>query len=233
MTNMLTATDINAWYGSAHVVFDGSVRVGAGEIVGLLGRNGAGKTSMLRAIMGVEVHRTGTVTLDGADVSSLSADRLARRGVGWVPDDRRLFPMLTVTENLRLSARRRDAQTPEELFDVFPLLEKLMGRRGSELSGGEQQVVAIARAIINRPRVLLLDEPSEGLAPIVVDQLRSIIKNLPERFGVSILVADENLSVALDLCSRVYVFDAGVIAYEGSAHEFADETELQNRYLAV
>lgn len=230
---VLSVEHLDVAYGKAQVVFDVSLEVGESEIVGVLGRNGAGKTSLLRALMNLEVHSSGRVTHRGDDVTKLKPEMLARRGFGWVPDNRAIFPDMSVRDNLRLAMRKTDGDILERLFEALPILKRLIDRSGSELSGGEQQVVAIARGLVSQPNLLLLDEPTEGLAPVVVEQLKDVIVKFPEMFGVSILLADENLSVSLDLCSRVYVLDGGQLVYSGSAEAFAAEKELQNKYLAV
>ncbi len=233
MSAVLEVAGLGAAYGSAQVLFDVALEVGEAEIVGLLGRNGAGKTSLLRAIMGIDVKRHGAVWLHGKSIASARTEKIARGGVGWVPDDRRIFPDLTVAENLALAGRRATKEVTDELVDALPLLGDLVDRRGSALSGGEQQVVAIARALAGRPRLLLLDEPSEGLAPVVVEALTAAIAGLPQRLGVAILVADENLAVALEMSQRVYVLEAGSIVHEGTAAAFSGQRDLQDRYLAL
>ncbi|MCW2674926.1 MAG: transporter ATP-binding protein [Frankiales bacterium] len=233
MTGVLEVAGLEASYGSAQVLFDIALEVGDGEVVGLLGRNGAGKTSLLRAIMGIDVKRHGAVRLHGKSIGGARTEAIARAGVGWVPDDRRIFPDLTVAENLALAGRRATKEVTAELVDALPLLGDLLDRRGTALSGGEQQVVAVARALAGRPRLLLLDEPSEGLAPVVVEALTAAIAELPQRLGVAILVADENLAVALEMSQRVYVLEAGAIVHESTAAAFAEQTELQDKYLAL
>jgi branched-chain amino acid transport system ATP-binding protein len=233
VTGVLEVAGLEASYGSAQVLFDIALEVGDGEVVGLLGRNGAGKTSLLRAIMGIDVKRHGAVRLHGKSIGGARTEAIARAGVGWVPDDRRIFPDLTVAENLALAGRRATKEVTAELVDALPLLGDLLDRRGTALSGGEQQVVAVARALAGRPRLLLLDEPSEGLAPVVVEALTAAIAELPQRLGVAILVADENLAVALEMSQRVYVLEAGAIVHESTAAAFAGQTELQDKYLAL
>lgn len=227
---------VSAWYGAARALFDVSLEVGKGEMVGLLGRNGAGKSTTFKATMGIEVRRTGTVTAFGDDVGRRATDAIARAGVGWVPEDRRLFPGLTVAENIGIAAAAAPSEGPvpiDELVDAFPLLGKLLSRRGDQLSGGEQQVVSVARALAARPRLLLLDEPTEGLAPVVVQQLEGSIARLPEDFGVSVLLAEQNLDFVLRLTTRVYVLETGRIVHAGDTSEFAADASLQERYLSV
>jgi branched-chain amino acid transport system ATP-binding protein len=234
----LALTGVSAWYGHARALFDISLDVRPGEIVALLGRNGAGKTTTLRAVMGVETRRTGDVTLHGRSINGMKTDRIARLGVGWVPEDRRIFPNLTVRENLRLAQnavtkRDRGALPLEEIFTALPIIEKLIDRRGSALSGGEQQAVAIARALAARPRVLLLDEPTEGLAPVIVRSLRDAVADLPTKLGVSIVIAEQNLAFVKALAQRVFVLDTGRLVYQDSTAAFGASEDLQRRYLSA
>jgi branched-chain amino acid transport system ATP-binding protein len=230
---LLAMRDVSAWYGTALALERASLEVREGEIVGLLGRNGAGKTTTFRTVMGIDVRRTGTVEIAGEPVDGIGTDGVARRGVGWVPDDRRVFADLTVEDNLMLASRRRGRPDIGPVLEVFPMLESLMQRIGSQLSGGQQQMVAIARALVARPRVLLLDEPAEGLAPLTVSALEKAIARLPGQFGVAVLVAEQNLGFVLGLASRVYVLETGRVVYEGPASEFARRSELQRDYLSV
>lgn len=234
----LAVVGVSAWYRHAQALFDVSLDVQPGEVVAVLGRNGAGKTTTLRAIMGIQVHRTGHVSIYGESVDNSGTDSIARMGVGWVPEDRRIFPNLTVRENLRLAqnAARKRVRGPLPLSDIFralPIVEKLIDRKGSALSGGEQQAVAIARALAARPRVLLLDEPTEGLAPVIVKTLTKAIAELPRDLGVSIVLAEQNLAFVRAVAHRVYVLDTGRLVYEGSAEAFSESPELQQRYLSV
>jgi ABC-type branched-subunit amino acid transport system ATPase component len=233
---LLTVSELSAWYGSAQVLFDVSLSVQAGQIVGLLGRNGAGKTSTLRAIMGAGIRRSGNVSLGGSDISQRNIEQRARDGVAWVPDDRRVFGRLTVRQNLELAALAADrgqAVTTDEICETFPMLGALLGKHGNELSGGEQQLVAVARALVPRPRVLLLDEPTEGLAPLIVEELISAIGRLPGEFGVGILLVEENAEAAAALCSDVVVIQLGQVAYTGPAREFFSNAQLRDSLLAL
>lgn len=236
LTPMLELKGVDAWYKSAQALFDVSIAVGAGEVVGLLGRNGAGKSSTFNSIMNLEVRRRGHIVAADADLMSMSTDAIARHGVGWVPEDRRIFPNLTVTENLQLArfaSGDRSIVTVDELADALPLLRPLLGRQGNQLSGGEQQLVSVARALVPSPRILLLDEPTEGLAPLVVEGLAESIANLPRNFGVSILLAEQNLDFIVELTDRVYVLDTGRIVHQGTAAELAADTTIQKRLLSV
>jgi len=179
--------------------------------------------------------RRGSVEVCGENVSRLRPEQLARRGIAWVPEDRRVFAGLTVLENLRLAAEQSvQGDVPlDEILEALPLLKPLLKRRGDQLSGGEQQAVALARALACRPKVLLLDEPTEGLAPLIVEGLESAIARLPERFGVSVILAEQNLGFVLRLTSRVYVLETGHLVYHGTSEEFAASPDLQEQYLSV
>lgn len=227
---------LSGWYGAAQALFNIDLEARPGEVIGLLGRNGAGKSSTFKSIMNLGLKRTGTVSLDGQDVTSTAADAIARSGVAWVPEDRRIFTNLTVRENLRLAqfaAGDRDPVEVDELVETLPLLGKLIGRNGTQLSGGEQQLVAVARALVSRPRLLLLDEPTEGLAPLIVEGIASSVAGLPEHFDVTIVVAEQHLPFITSLTSRVYVLETGRVVHSGSTAEFAKDRALQERYLSV
>jgi branched-chain amino acid transport system ATP-binding protein len=233
---LLAASSLSAWYGSAQVLFDVTLGLEAGQIVGLLGRNGAGKTSTLRAIMGAGIRRDGQVMLEGRDVSRDSVEQMARCGVAWVPDDRRIFGRLSVRQNLELAAMAagsRRAVPVSELCEAFPMLDGLLGKHGNELSGGEQQLVAVARALVSRPLVLLLDEPTEGLAPLIVEEMVRAIGRLPEEFGVAILLVEENAEVAAALCRQVAVLQLGQVSYNGAAADFFGDAQLRDSLLAL
>lgn len=227
---------VSAWYRSAQALFDISLEVRTGEVVGLLGRNGAGKSSTFNAIMNLEVRRRGDVVACGRSLNGLSTDAIARHGVSWVPENRRIFPGLTVRENIelaRFAAAGRGTVSVDELADALPLLRPLLGRPGNHLSGGEQQLVAVARALVPRPRVLLLDEPTEGLAPLVVAELAAAITTLPRDFGVSVLLAEQNLDFVVELSNRVYVLETGRIVHASSTAELAADSEAQHRLLTI
>ncbi len=232
----LDLRNVNASYGTAHALFDISLHVSPSEMVGLLGRNGAGKSSTFNAVMNLELRRNGSVRALGSSLDGVSTDAIARRGVAWVPENRRIFPTLSVEENIDLGRRASTGMgslTTDELVDAFPLLKKLLKRRGNQLSGGEQQVVAVARALAGRPQVLLLDEPTEGLAPVVVDQLTESIRHLPTTLGIAVLLAEQNLNFVLELTSRVYVLETSRVVHAGGTEEFGSNSELQRRYLSV
>jgi branched-chain amino acid transport system ATP-binding protein len=232
---MLTCSNIETFYDSAHVLFGVSLEVAAGRVACLVGRNGAGKTTCLRSIMGLTRPRSGSIRLDGEEISGLRAFEIARRGIGYVPEDRRIFADLTVWENLDVAARSRGgttAWTLERVFDLFPKLRELVDRQGGFLSGGEQQMLTIARTLMGNPELLLLDEPSEGLAPLVVDHLKEQIARLKQD-GLTILLAEQNVDFCLDLADRVYVLEKGRIRYEGTSASFRKDESIRAQYLAL
>ncbi len=226
----LSVTGLSVAYGGSRVVRGASLRVGPGEAVALLGRNGAGKTSTLMAIAGAVPPAEGTVSLDGVPVQGQPAYRIARRGLSLVPQGRRIFPTLTVRENLTLGERNGNI---EQVLALFPPLAERTRVRGSALSGGEQQMLAIGRALMTRPTILLMDEPSEGLAPTAVRSLGELIAQLRRIGALSILIAEQNLRLALSVADRVYVLERGEVVYAGPAEHFREERALQNRYLGV
>jgi branched-chain amino acid transport system ATP-binding protein len=231
---LLSMSGVDAFYGTAQALFDVALEVNEGEMIGLVGRNGAGKTTTFKSIMGVEVTRRGRIEVEEHDLSRALPETAARAGVAWVPADRRIFAQLSVLDNLKLAADARKVPLDvDEIIDVMPLMARLIDREGYQLSGGEQQAVAIARALAARPRVLLLDEPTEGLAPLVVQQLEESIAALPTRLGVSVLLAEQNLQFILRLTSRVYVLETGRVVHSSSSAEFAGAHDLQHKYLSV
>lgn len=233
---LLTVESLNARYGTAHVLFSVSLRADRGETVALLGRNGAGKSTLLKSIARVEVETSGTIRLGDTDLTRLAPHRAARAGVQLVPEDRRVLASLTVRENLELGrhgAADRPPPSLEEILALFPTLTPLLSRRGRELSGGEQQLVAVARAMMARPRLLLADESSEGLAPIIVQQVGDALRRLRAQGDLTIVLAEQNARFALDLCDRAYVIDGGRIVFSGRPEELAAEEDLQRRYLAL
>jgi branched-chain amino acid transport system ATP-binding protein len=232
---MLEVRGINTYYGLSHILFDVSLSVRKGEIVCLLGRNGAGKSTTMKSIMGLTPPKQGEVVFRGEPVTSLPPFQMCRRGVGFVPDDRRVFADLTVGENLEISARPRqgnDGWDKERVYNFFPALRLLDGRRAGVLSGGEQQMLTIGRALITNPELLLLDEPTEGLAPIIVEMLEEKILEL-KASGLSVLLAEQNQNVALRLSDRAYIIDNGHIRYQGSIDDLRQDEAIRHKYLLV
>jgi len=226
---------VHAYYGDSHVLQGVDLELAPGEIACLLGRNGAGKTTTMKSIVGYVPPARGRVVFDGTDVAGRPVYENVRRGIGYVPEDRRIFPGLTVEENLEVAVLPprpgQDPWTFERVFETFPLLARLRRRKGGELSGGEQQLLAIARALVGNPRVLLLDEPCEGLAPVIVEALGEVIASL--KAEVPILLAEQNARFALGIADRGYVIEKGRVVFRGSRKELLDNREVQERYLAV
>lgn len=232
---MLEVRDIHTYYGLSHILFGLSLSVSRGEVVCLLGRNGAGKSTTMRSIMGITPPRKGTVRFKGSDCTGQKPFRMARLGLGYVPDDRRIFANLTVGENLEIVERRRPGNNgwdKSRVYKFFPALERIDERRAGFLSGGEQQMLAIARALMINPEMLLLDEPTEGLAPLIIKSLVEQIARLKES-GLTVLLAEQNLKVALELSDRGYVIDNGRIRYEGSIGDLRENDEVRRKYLLV
>jgi branched-chain amino acid transport system ATP-binding protein len=228
---LLDVREIHTAYGLSRVLFGVSVEVRAGECVCLLGRNGVGKSTTMRSIIGLTPPQEGRVTWKGTDITGWEPYRVARAGIGFVPEDRRIFADLTVWENLDV-ARRPGPWTPERVFDLFPKLRDLSSRNGGYLSGGEQQMLTIARTLMGNPELLLLDEPSEGLAPLVVDHLQEQIARL-KREGLTILLAEQNVEFSLALAERVYVLEKGSIRFSGPAGRLRDDERLRHELLAL
>jgi branched-chain amino acid transport system ATP-binding protein len=231
----LSVRGLQVWYGSAQAVFGVDLEVADGEIVGLLGRNGAGKTSTMLGILGAGVRRRGEIDFAGREVSSYPVHRLAKAGLAWVPDDRRVFATLTVEENFAVarSAAGRDTLSTAELVDLFPLLSPILRRPAGVLSGGEQQVVSIARALVSRPRVLLVDEPTEGLAPVLVDSLVETLQRMRSSLNQGMLLAEANQSVVAELATRVTVLSVGRQVYSAGIEQFQSDEDVRHRYLSL
>ena len=231
---ILEFAGVDTYYGETQALFDVSLNVGAGEVVALLGANGAGKTTTLRSILGLTRARQGRVAFDGRDVTRAPTHEIARAGLGWVPDDRRVFPTLTVERNLAIAVKptRFRPWTLKECFEVFSALEYLMGRECENLSGGEMQMVAIARVLLGAPGLVLLDEPSQGLAPKVVQDVLRVIRRLKAE-GVGVLVVEQNVQTALEVADRVYVLDRGVLVHAGPAAQLRENAALRRRLLGV
>ena len=232
---MLRVTDIHVYYGDSHVLQGVSLTVHVGEIVALLGRNGAGKSTTLKGIIGVIPPKSGHVLFNGEDVTGRPVYETVRKGIAFVPEDRRIFQGLTVKENLEVAVlpprQGLTSWTIERVYDVFPLLHRLKNRKGGNLSGGEQQMLAIARALVGNPVLLLLDEPCEGLAPVIVEEMGRIISGI--KSDIPVLLSEQNAYFALSIADRGYVIDKGVICYEGNRQDMITNTEVQSRYLTV
>jgi branched-chain amino acid transport system ATP-binding protein len=230
--------DVHTYYGKSHILHGVSLKVDPGEVVGLLGRNGVGKSTTLKTIMGLVRPRHGTVLLDGAPVSELPPHRLARLGVGYVPEDRRIFRLLTVMENLRtgldregMTDQKRQALL-DKAFSFFPVLAERRTQAGGTLSGGEQQMLAIARAMMLEPKIILLDEPTEGLMPRMVSQIRDIIEVLHEE-GVAILLVEQNVPLTLEASQRVYIMEKGMVRHHCAASEIDVHHPIVQQYLGI
>ena len=233
---LLEVRNIDAYYGDSHILYDLSLDVSEGEVVCLLGRNGAGKSTTLKSIIGLVPPRAGRIALRGQDVAGLPPFRIARLGIGYVPEDRRVFGNLTVAENLEV-ARRTWANgartwTADHVFELFPHLRSMRDRFAGGLSGGEQQMLTIARTLMGHPAVLLLDEPSEGLAPLVVQMLSEQLKRL-KGTGLTMLVAEQNVHFVSGLGDRVYVLENGAVHYQGGMTEFLANEDVRRAHLAV
>jgi branched-chain amino acid transport system ATP-binding protein len=231
---MLALKDIHTFYGETQALFGVSLDVGAGEVVALLGPNGAGKTTTLRSILNLSAVRRGNIHFDGVDITRTPTHEIARRGIGWVPDDRRVFPTLTVERNLGIARKRSRFRSwsVEECFGIFSALEYLRHRECENLSGGEMQMVAISRALLGSPGLVLLDEPSQGLAPRMVQQVVSVIKKL-QREGIAVLLVEQNALTALAVADRVYVMDKGRVVHQGPAPDLLKDASLRTRLLGV
>jgi branched-chain amino acid transport system ATP-binding protein len=231
--NLLEASGLNSYYGDSHILFDVSLRVGRNEVVGLLGRNGAGKSTTLKSLMGVVTPRTGTVMLDGVDIAGRKSHAIARAGMQLVHEERRIFGSLNVEENLVLAGLTASGRWPlDRVYELFPRLKERRGNRGTDLSGGEQQMLAIARALVRDPKIVLLDEPFEGLAPVIVRDLMAACRDLAAA-GQTIVLVEQNLAATLALAQRVYIINNGHIVHEGPAQELKAQPELLQRYLGV
>ena len=234
---MLTVSGLNAWYDTSHVVQGLDFEVRAGEIVTLMGRNGAGKTSTLKSIMGLLAKRGGSVLFDGHEIAALPAHTRFHRGLAYVPEERRIVPGLSVRENLRLgliAGKERDQERGriDDIARTFPRLAERMEQEGTSLSGGEQQMLAIARAMMARPRMILLDEPSEGIMPLLVHEMFELFLRM-KREGTTILLVEQNVERALHISDRAYILDQGRIVHQGDAQALLDDREIQDRYCAV
>jgi len=222
--NVLEASGLQTFYGKSHILHDVGLTVGEGEIVALLGRNGAGKSTTLRSLIGLTHARAGVITIFGQATTDWSPHRVAALGVGFVPEGRRIFANLSVDENLRVPLERSGPWTIARVYELFPRLHERKAAKGRQLSGGEQEMLAIARALLLNPRLLMLDEPSQGLAPLIVKQVFEVIGSARSE-GMSVLLVEQNVRAAVEVADRAYVLDNGSIAFEGPAAEFARDEE--------
>jgi branched-chain amino acid transport system ATP-binding protein len=233
---ILRVDEIDVFYGASQILFGVSFGVEKGQSLALLGRNGAGKSTTMKAIIGIAPAKRGRVSVRGTPVQKFTPDRIAREGVGFVPEDRQIFPEHSVEDNLKIAIKPgvggRIDWTLEKIYDVFPILASMRGRMGGRLSGGEQRMLTIARTLMGNPDVVLLDEPSEGLAPIIVEKIGELIQRLRD-MGTTLIVAEQNMHFCLDIASHVAVIDKGHIVYRGSIDELRANDDVKKRYLAV
>jgi branched-chain amino acid transport system ATP-binding protein len=231
--SLLEAHGLHSYYGDSHILFDVSLRVEKSEVVALLGRNGAGKSTTLKSLMGVVTPRAGSVKLDGEEMAGRKSHDIARAGMQLVHEDRRIFGSLNVEENLVLAGLTAPSRWPlDRIYEMFPRLKERRGSRGTDLSGGEQQMLAIARALIRNPKIVLLDEPFEGLAPLIVRELVQVCGQLAAA-GQTIVLVEQNIAATLALAHRVYMLNNGHVVHEGPADEIRKQPELLQRYLGV
>jgi branched-chain amino acid transport system ATP-binding protein len=235
---MLSLRDVHTYYGKSHILHGVSLEVGPGEVVGLLGRNGVGKSTTLKSVMGLAPPASGQVTFEGRDITGLAPHHLARLGIAWVPEDRRIFRLLSVMENLRTGLDRagmddaRRAKLLDKIYAVFPVLRDRRNQAGGTLSGGEQQMLAIARAMMLEPKIMLVDEPTEGLMPRMVSQIREIVDML-HREGVAILLVEQNVALTLAVSNRVYIMEKGVVRHQAPAAVLREDQAVIHQYLGV
>jgi branched-chain amino acid transport system ATP-binding protein len=236
---LLEVEGLNTYYGDSHVLQDMSLTVDQGELVALLGRNGMGKSTTLKSIMGLVKPRSGTVIYKSEDVMGYPPYKVAKAGIGYVPEERRIFPNLTVLDNLamgikggKIDKRNPNAWTVKRIFEHFPSLEVRRGSKGAHLSGGEQQMLAVGRSLMGNPELVLVDEPTEGLAPLVVKEVRDMLEDI-NKTGVSILLVEHKLKVAISLARRVYLMKKAQLAFAGTVEELAVQREIREKYLEV
>jgi branched-chain amino acid transport system ATP-binding protein len=231
--SLLEVTGLNSYYGDSHILFDVSLRVEKNEVVALLGRNGAGKSTTLKSLMGVVTPRTGSVKLEGVELAGRKSHAIARAGMQLVHEERRIFASLSVEENLVIAGLTASNRWPlARIYEMFPRLKERRGSRGTDLSGGEQQMLAIGRALIRDPKIVLLDEPFEGLAPVIVQDLMRACRDLAAA-GQTIVLVEQNLAATLALAQRVYIINNGHLAHEGSAADLKAQPDILRRYLGV
>ncbi len=233
----LKVENINTFYGTSHVLQGVSLEVGKQEIVTLVGRNGAGKTTTIKSILGITPVRTGHIWFNGTDISSLPTHSIVQRGISYVPEERRIIPGLSVRENIRIALlrsknRNREDEMIERVARYFPRLKDRLNQEGTSLSGGEQQMLAIARALVTDPEIMLIDEPTEGLMPLLVETIAEIIQTINQT-GVAVLLVEQNMEMALGISHRAYIIEEGRIQFSGSATDVLGNEELQRRYLTI
>ncbi len=236
----LEVKDMNTFYGASHVLQNMSLTVDQGELVALLGRNGMGKSTTLKSIMGLVKPKSGTVKFDGRDITGYPPYKAAKAGLGYVAEERRIFPNLTVTDNLAIGIKGGKIKNPEDpdvwtierIFDHFPKLKERANQKGSLLSGGEQQMLSIGRSLMGNPRLIMVDEPTEGLAPILVNEVRDMIEDI-NKTGVSVLFVEHNLKVAMSLADRIYLMGKAQLAFTGTVEELEAQPEIREKYLEV
>jgi branched-chain amino acid transport system ATP-binding protein len=238
MPSVLEVSDIHTYYGDSYVLQGVSLNVGPGQVVGLMGRNGVGKTTTIRSIVGFSPPRRGRITFKDSDVTKMASHQIAKSGISLVPQGRRIFPSLTVAEHLRVFARGGNGAGEHgwdeaRILSLFPNLEQRLKQKGSALSGGEQQMLAIARALLTNPQLLLMDEPSEGLSPLAMQHVVDVIEHLRTRAELPILLVEQNLSLALKLADYIYVMNKGAIVFDGPPEELARSHDIQRTYLGL
>jgi branched-chain amino acid transport system ATP-binding protein len=238
MPSVLELRDIHTYYGDSYVLQGVSLDVGAGQVVALMGRNGVGKTTTIRSIVGFSPPKRGSITFKTVEITTMAAHQIARKGISLVPQGRRIFPSLTVAEHLRVFQRDSGGEREhhwdlDRVLPLFPALEPRLKQKGSSLSGGEQQMLAIARALLTNPQLLLMDEPSEGLSPLAVLQVVDVIEHLRASAELPILLVEQNLSLALNLADRIYVMNKGAIVFHGSPQELSNAPDIQRTYLGL
>jgi branched-chain amino acid transport system ATP-binding protein len=238
---MLTVENLSAWYGAARILYDVTFEVGRGEVVALMGRNGAGKSTTLRSVMGLIAKKSGSIRFSGDEIMGREPYEIARQGIGYTPEDRRIFSDLTVLENLDIGRQpsrhfpdgsSAPAWTIERLFSLFPNLGEMPDRPGGQMSGGEQQMLTVARTLMGNPLLVLLDEPSEGVAPVIVEQMANTILELKEQ-GLSILLSEQNIHFAEIVSDRVYMLEKGQIRWSGAMSELVADVDVQRNFLTV
>src|SRR5689334_3018271 len=231
--SLIEVKGLNTFYGDSHILFDVALRVEQHEVVALLGRNGAGKSTTLKSLMGIVTPRSGAVVLDGQNLAGQAAHRIAQAGMQLVPEERRIFGSLNVEENIVLAGLTAKSKWPlERIYQMFPRLKERRTSRGTDLSGGEQQMLAIARALVRDPKIILLDEPFEGLAPVIVRDLMQACRDLADA-GQTIVLVEQNLAATLTLAQRIYIINNGHIVHEGPAQELRAQPELLQRHIGV